>query len=402
MKPSWLLFRLLSCWGVLLMAVAADDKAQAPRVLAHYMPWYATKDFRGEWGWHWTMNQFDPDTLDAEGARKAATHDPPLIGLYDSGDPAVLECQVLQMKLAGIDGVIIDWYGTRDFYDYAMVHGNTRALVPFLEKAGLSFAICYEDQSIGKMVEGGSLDAGDAASHARDVLGWVEKNWFSRDSYLRHRSRPVLITFGPQYFRPEAWEGIVQGLTSDPWLFALPHLSREFGADGPFGWPPVHGGNRVEPEQWREALNRLYQRSKKGEAVMGIAFPGYEDIYEEAGLHESYGHIDHRDGNTLKETLDLALENRSPLIQIATWNDYGEGTMIEPTKSRGYQYLEEIQSRFGSRFSPQDLRLPSRLLALRRTATEKSAPSLDAIAEFLFQGETRQAEQALTAIEKGD
>jgi len=36
----------------------------------------------------------------------------PLIGLYDSTDPDLLECHLLQMKLAGIDGVIPDWYGS--------------------------------------------------------------------------------------------------------------------------------------------------------------------------------------------------------------------------------------------------------------------------------------------------
>ena len=31
------------------------------------------------------------------------------------------------------------------------------------------------------------------------------------------------------------------------------------------------------------------------------------------------------------------------MIQIAIWNDYGEGTVIEPTKTFEYQYLEEVQ-----------------------------------------------------------
>jgi len=47
---------------------------------------------------------------------------------YDSADPAVLEYHVLLMKLAGIDGVIVDWFGSADYYDYATINRNTTQL----------------------------------------------------------------------------------------------------------------------------------------------------------------------------------------------------------------------------------------------------------------------------------
>jgi hypothetical protein len=90
------------------LCVASD---QQPVVVAHYMPWYATKDVSGSWGWHWTMNHFDPDHVLWDGNREVASHDQPLIGPYDSGDEHALECQVLLMKFSGLQGVIIDWYG---------------------------------------------------------------------------------------------------------------------------------------------------------------------------------------------------------------------------------------------------------------------------------------------------
>ena len=39
---------------------------------------------------------------------------------YDSADPVALEYHVALMKLAGIDGVIVDWYGMDNFNDYAL------------------------------------------------------------------------------------------------------------------------------------------------------------------------------------------------------------------------------------------------------------------------------------------
>ncbi|HIE96792.1 MAG TPA: hypothetical protein EYQ63_07210, partial [Fuerstia sp.] len=99
------------------------------------------------------MNHFDPDNIAANGQREVASHDYPLIGLYDSNDPDALECQVLLMKLAGIDGVIIDWYGTAQFRDYGDVHRNTQHFIKHLKRAGLQFAICYEDQTVKHMME---------------------------------------------------------------------------------------------------------------------------------------------------------------------------------------------------------------------------------------------------------
>ena len=116
---------------VAVIAMSATARCEEPAVpndkliLAHYMPWFESKDVSGKWGWHWTMNQFDPDKTGKDDLPEIAAHFHPLIGLYDSNDPHALECHLQQMKLAGIDGVIIDWYGTKDANDYAMLHRNT-------------------------------------------------------------------------------------------------------------------------------------------------------------------------------------------------------------------------------------------------------------------------------------
>ena len=78
------------------------------KILVHYMPWYQTPSVSGYWGWHWTMNHFNPDSLDDNGHREIASHFYPLTGPYDSRDDDILEYQALLMKLSGIDGVIVD------------------------------------------------------------------------------------------------------------------------------------------------------------------------------------------------------------------------------------------------------------------------------------------------------
>src|SRR6185369_7452673 len=126
-------------WVGLLAGVFAAlpgvASTQPKPLLAHYMPWFVAKPYSPNWGWHWTMNHFNPDTMDASGRRQIASWYYPQIGPYDSLDPVVLEYHVLLMKLGGIDGVIADWYGYDNYLDYGAVNQRTLALLSYTRKA---------------------------------------------------------------------------------------------------------------------------------------------------------------------------------------------------------------------------------------------------------------------------
>jgi hypothetical protein len=74
-----------------------------------------------------------------------------------------------------------------------------------------------------------------------------------------------------------------------------------------------------------------------------VAFPGYHDFYAQAGVGKSYGFIDSRQGQTFAESLEQAMKSGAPIVQVATWNDYGEGTGIEPTAARSGLDLENLR-----------------------------------------------------------
>ena len=42
--------------------------------------------------------------------------------------------------------------------------------------------------------------------------------------------------------------------------------------------------------------------------------------------------------------MQKAIDNHPDIIQIITWNDFGEGTTIEPAYEYEYTYLESIQN----------------------------------------------------------
>jgi hypothetical protein len=53
-------------------------------------------------------------------------------------------------------------------------------------------------------------------------------------------------------------------------------------------------------------------------------------------------------------------------VQLITWNDFGEGTMVEPKLEFGFTLLEKIQSYTGIYYSQQDFQLPYQLYILRQ------------------------------------
>ena len=314
----------------------AAPPAPKQRVFAHYMPWYEADPGRNFWGWHWTMNHFQPGRVSA-GKREAASHYAPLIGLYDSNDQDTLECHVLLMKLSGIDGVIIDWYGTDDYLDYGLIHRNTQHLIRVIKKAGLRYAIMYEDQTVPKLLAEHRIPNDDVVAHGKKTLQWVQKNWFSDSAYLTQNKQPVFMTFGNGYYTGEQWNQIFLGITPSPRYFTESH--RRSPATGAFSWPQPAGGTEAALKEQQQ----FYSSAKAWSDFVPAAFPRFDDVYEKAGLHKSWGHIDDQNGKTYSLTLEQAIKSKASLIQIATWNDWGEGTIIEPSVEFGYRDLETTQ-----------------------------------------------------------
>ena len=180
----------------------------ARTLLMHYMVWYQTPARGGAWGFHWTGPgaKHHPDRAGADGLPDIWSHYHPLIGPYDSADPDAIECHLLQMKLAGIDGVIVDWYGCADAADYPPIHRAACAVFDAAARLKMKFAVCYEDRSIEYLVGQGKLRPDQAAGQLADTFKWMQDHWFSHEQYFRLGGRPLVLNFGPIYVRdPAAW-----------------------------------------------------------------------------------------------------------------------------------------------------------------------------------------------------
>jgi hypothetical protein len=393
-------------------------QAQVRPVLVHYMPWYVARPFSTFWGWHWTMNHYNPDLFYPSGQRQVASHYYPLIGPYDSLDPVVLEYHVLLMKLAGIDGVIVDWYGPDNYYDYGDNNTRTLAMFNYARKAGLNFSLCYEDATITAEINGGPMNgvnvtAGTAVAHAQQTMLYAQTNYFTA-GYLRWNGQPVFLNFGPQYFTLNSqWVSIFSVLnpTNQPAFFT--ENDRLAAGAGAFDWPPmslsepVGGSNVLSAAVLQNYLSSFEQKATAWPAFVSSAFPRFHDIYSQAGVGPSYGYLADNSGDTLRQTLQRSMTNSSAVVQIVTWNDYGEGTVVEPTVEYGYRDLGIIQDyrrQFLDANFPyhtNDLTLALRLYNLRRQYVANSIVSAELNRAFsnIVSGNLTLANQQLMGVE---
>jgi hypothetical protein len=340
------------------------EKTEEAKVFVHLMPWFETKETNGgtNWGQHWTMANQNPDVIvdAASGKRQIASHFYPLIGPYASSDRDVIEYQLLLMKFSGIDGVLIDWYGTINLYDYPANLRNAEAFIALVEQVGLQYALVYEDQTIKAALDADKIT--DKVAAAQADMSYMSGKYFSESEYAKVDGKPLLLTFGPQTFQTSSeWTSVFSVLSNKPKFLTLWNESGEAGANasGEYSWVYQNDVSHLTH------LDNFYNKAFTG-MKMGSVYPGFKDFYNEGNWGDGYFEIEHNATGTFEATLDKALASDVDYIQVVTWNDYGEGTMIEPTVEFGYSFLTMLQSKLGTSTEFQDFNLVNRLFSLRK------------------------------------
>ncbi|MCF8273925.1 MAG: T9SS type A sorting domain-containing protein [Flavobacteriaceae bacterium] len=330
-------------------------------VLMHYMPWFETPEFNGNWGWHWTMNNQNPNIIvdSATGKRQIASHFYPLIGPYSSIDADVIEYHLLLMKYAGVDCVSIDWYGVKGSNgDINSLLANSNAIIDKTQEMGLDFALILEDRFSRSL------------SDIQDNLDYANNNYFGRSNYFRYglQNKPFVGIFGPITYQNESdWDLIMPFAGEDLTFLTLWNESSEVGthASGEYAWIYEVDANNDHLTY----LNDFYtNRAPLFNTTMGVTYPGFKDFYNEGNAGAGFFTIEHSGINTLTETLQLVTQYNTDidLLQLATWNDFGEGTMFEPTQEFGFSFLTTIQNYLGVSFGLEELQQIHRLYKLRK------------------------------------
>lgn len=369
------------------------SKTNPMKVYAHYMPWFFSKNFDGLWGSHWTMANANPDDT-VDGKAIIASHIYPQIGPYSSNDPDVLEYHFLLMKYSGLDGILIDWYGTQQLYDYPQLLQATNKARTHLSKTGLDYAVVYEDRTLQSNA---SNDTSMQRQLAEADLQYLKTRYFSDSNYIHINASPLLAVFGPIVIEnPSVWGRIFNNTSVNPTFLTLWGEGNDAGieTDGEYAWIWNGGSNHYQ-------LVSSFCDNSAVSFKMGVAYPGFDDYYQEGGWGNGLGwEIEPNNGATLKSLLDLALQKNLTHLQIATWNDFGEATSIEPSLEYGTSYLEEIQSFTGVGFGKAELTLIKELYEKRKLF--KNDPllqmKLDQVYYYLISLQVTKAEDLLLEV----
>jgi hypothetical protein len=364
-------------------------KTNPMKVYMHYMPWFETPATLGgtNWGYHWKFNNRNPNIVDATGKRQIASHYYPRIGTYASRDADVIEYHLLLIKLSGVDGVMIDWYGVQGTNgDIGNLLTSSNALVNKVDDFGLGFGVVMED----RFLTVSSSDLTPDINKGKANMTYLKNNYFNNPSYIRQNAAadPLVGVFGPIRFQTASqWTQILAEAGEDLDFNTLWYEKNDAGsnADGEYAW--IYEDAALNNHLSHQSNFYQFRAPTLGTAG-GVAYPGFNDYYQEGDVDNFVPfEIPHNDGQTLDAVLNLASQNASVIdfLQLATFNDFGEGTMFEPTIETGYEYLKKIQQFTGVSYGETELQLIYRLYLARKEYSGNSLiqAGLDQVSNLL-------------------
>ena len=345
-------------------------KTNPMKVYMHYMPWFETPATLGgsNWGYHWKFNNQNPNIVDATGKRQIASHYYPKIGPYASSDPNVIEYHMLLMKYSGVDGIMIDWYGVQGTNgDIGSLLNNSNAAIAKVDDFGLKFGVVMEDRF--STVSSSNLTPDINKGKAN--MAYLRDNYFNNPNYIRQNatSDPLVGVFGPIRFQTASqWTQILAEAGEDVDFNTLWYEKNDAGAnaDGEYAW--IYEDGALNNHLTHQTNFYNFRAPTLGTAG-GVAYPGFNDFYQEGGTGTVIGFdIPHNNGQTLTDVLNLVSQNSASMdyLQLATFNDFGEGTMFEPTVETGFNYLHQIQLFTGTSYGIDELQLIYQLYLARK------------------------------------
>jgi glycoprotein endo-alpha-1,2-mannosidase len=330
----------------------ADFRSSDRIVVTHYFNWFKTPDVGGSWrGWEWKGNgpQHNPDLVLTNGRRDIASVYYPLIGPYDSAQPDVVEYHMLTALAAKIDGFFIDWYGISSEEEKGF-----GTLLDAAARIGFKMCVCFEDKAMfGYGYNVRTRD--EAVRNAISNLNYVLETHGAHPAYLRIDGVPVVINFSwsepADSVKPKAdgfsaaeYSRILSEVRKKNPVYFIhdyhAHIRESYWdvSDNVYPWLDVNG----------DALERFYgearqrYRARKIRFVTSLVYPGFDNTGVWGWGDGPF--ITPRDnGAFYSRSWERALSNNVRFVQIATWNDFGEGATIEPTLDYGYQYLERTE-----------------------------------------------------------
>ncbi len=258
---------------------------------------------------------------------------------YVSRDRGAMGRHIDQAKAAGIDALMVAWYGPGGDNQ---TEPNLAALLEEAAARNFKIGILFETDSPFL----GSADAiSGALRHALSVHA-------NHPAYLRVDGRPVIFFWRPTIYGVETWRSIRN--QADPG-YGSTWISEGVNT----AYLSVFDGHHLYSNTWNppsdlDAINQKFARwvaqarQDFGSYKYWVAtvMPGYNDVRVRPGS----GFAKDREGGAYFErSWQAAIGSQPNWIVITSFNEWPEGTYIEPSAAFGDQYLQ-LTGRWSQQF----------------------------------------------------
>ena len=300
------------------------------KVYAFYYPWYGNKKGPSGEIFHW-------DYYTNENIQSSTDY--PLLGPYDSYDPRVIRAHITLAKQAGIDGFITSWWGPHSFEDKALT-----TILDIAEEMDFEISAYYE--SVRTLTQ----------QQVTSEMEYLIDNYGDHPAFLHESGEPVVFVYVPSYDNRDA----------EFWLQIRESVENQHG---PITLIADHSGRDLFPafEAFHTYIytgDQSYQLFSEAQKRMSIGFIGSSEevinslkngenllLYEKpffVTVNPGFWFYEKGPGDLLAErnngakyadNWNTALELDAHTVLIATWNEWHEGTEIEPSREYGFEYL---------------------------------------------------------------
>jgi len=255
-----------------------------------------------------------------------AKTDYPQLGRYTSDDETVMRTHVRWAKAAGIDGFIVSWKSTNP------LNRRLEQLMRVAKAEDFKLAIIYQGLDFSRRPQ-------PVARVAADLDHFV--NRYAGDPVFELFDRPLVIWSGTWRFSATDIGAVTRQLRPD-----LLVLGSEKSAEGYRRIAGLVDGDAyywssVNPETNRNHTPKLNEMGSLVHANHGLwiapAAPGFD-----ARMIGGTTVVERRDGTTLREEFEAALDSSPDAVGLISWNEFSENSHVEPSQQFGSRYLQVL------------------------------------------------------------
>jgi len=308
-------------------------------VLAFYYGWYGAPEVSGKW-LHW-------EGVDAQRKHIATSTHYPALGAYDSNDPKVIEQHCQWARTAGLDGFIYSWWGIGGYEEKPLPR-----LLDAAQRHRLKVCLYYEQVP----------QPGDPRSVLPD-LRHILREFAPHPAYLKVQGRPVLFVYGRamEQLSLAQWAWVLEAIRAEfpPGVCAIgDSLGRSAARvfDGIHTYNPVGALVGKPLDAIQPTLEAHYREAIQTAGELGrIACVTIIPAYDDTKIRTPGIRTDRFGGEAYRKGWDAVLSLNPDWVLITSFNEWHEGSEIEPSVEHG-----ERELRTTAEYAPRFKRLPER------------------------------------------